>query len=605
MPLNQFEFQRYIAASANRANLCVKWKNGAVPSTNGKEIILPTLDKDATEAAYRELIHYVNHEVDHILYTDSAGMSKTGISANTSLLGAIWNVLEDVRIEWLGGQDYEGDRRTADAVFPNLMRGPIEGMKTRNPKNEKLTDDVGPLLAAFCTAQEDNYASATAIIPDVEAALTPTAHKRWDKMKKANYLDELARIKHITDPVAGSRACLDLAKRIFKDIYEQDPEKEIERLAEQAKNDKSRKWQGESSPTPDKGAGKGKEGDKAAEGKGEGGKLEGGEGTERKEHQTVDYSGVLPNQHGNSKHGQHLDYSKYSGTENIKPATKDEMTVVDFEKQTTTSHTMKRAISFTKRPEDYAPMCRTILAENSKQAFAARVRTRLQIRSKDRFEYGTRTGKISAANLYRGALDKCPGLNERVFKRRIVNDTLDTCVTWLIDSSGSMGGSKYTNAAAATALVNEAIGNVLGVPLEILGFTDFAQDDICTFVHRSHATPRLSQEELLRRLDVAGQYLSNNADGDSIWWAFDRIRQRREKRKLMIVASDGSPASSREGIVPWTKEVVSTIEKSGIQIVGIGLQDNNVSRFYKEHYVIKNASELDVALLTLIDKKLR
>jgi cobaltochelatase CobT len=111
----------------------------------------------------------------------------------------------------------------------------------------------------------------------------------------------------------------------------------------------------------------------------------------------------------------------------------------------------------------------------------------------------------------------------------------------------------------------------------------------------------------LRRLGVASAHLRNNPDGDAILWSFDRLRQSRAKRKLLIVASDGSPACDRGGDIDWyTREVVKKIEnETPIQIVGIGIMDNNVTRIYKEHYVIHDAAELEKALLTLIDKKVR
>jgi uncharacterized protein YkwD len=39
--------------------------------------------------------------------------------------------------------------------------------------------------------------------------------------------------------------------------------------------------------------------------------------------------------------------------------------------------------------------------------------------------------------------------------------------------------------------------------------------------------------------------------------------------------------------------------------VGIGIMDRNVSRIYKEHYTIDSISELEKALLSVIENKLK
>jgi cobalamin biosynthesis protein CobT len=163
-------------------------------------------------------------------------------------------------------------------------------------------------------------------------------------------------------------------------------------------------------------------------------------------------------------------------------------------------------------------------------------------------------------------------------------------------------------------LLNESIGNVLGIPLEIAGFSEvrgrrgesYSQASPLMYLHRSYNTPRLSEDELLRRMSCAASHMTGNPDGDAIVWMYDRIKTRPEKRKLLVVLSDGSPACGRYGDqMKYAKTVVKQIEKEKrVQIVGIGIMDTNVRHIYKESYVIHSADTLETALLSLVDKKI-
>jgi cobalamin biosynthesis protein CobT len=367
------------------------------------------------------------------------------------------------------------------------------------------------------------------------------------------------------------------------------------------------------------------EGDAEGEGAGDGdddsGDVDGstGEGAdgvaEEGELVEVAYQDFLPNSHEmkapedrTSFRGEKVTYTAgYRGSA-YNPATKDQYFVVDFCRN---QYTDERPSRGNAGSDHYKEMVNLVNGSGNGQAFSSQVRTRLQIRSKDKYEHGVKRGKLQQSLLHRVTVPNAPHLNEKVFKRRIVSDTLDTACIWLGDGSGSMGGTKYAQLIAASQKFNEAVGNVIGIPIEIHSFSTWqdtkGDEQPLMYVHRDFATRRLGSDELTRRMCIAGAHLANNPDGDAILWSFDRLRQSRAKRKLLIVASDGSPACCRGGDIDWyTREVVKKIEdETPIEIVGIGIMDDNVTRIYKEHYVIEDAAELEKALLALIDKKVR
>ena len=96
----------------------------------------------------------------------------------------------------------------------------------------------------------------------------------------------------------------------------------------------------------------------------------------------------------------------------------------------------------------------------------------------------------------------------------------------------------------------------------------------------------------------------DNVDGESFVYGYNRIRNRKEKRKLMIVLSDGSPCGGhRKGdIIRYTRRVIKNIEATDVELVGVGLMYDAVKHFYKKWAVIPAAKDIEFALLNLISQ---
>ena len=150
----------------------------------------------------------------------------------------------------------------------------------------------------------------------------------------------------------------------------------------------------------------------------------------------------------------------------------------------------------------------------------------------------------------------------------------------------------------------DAISKCLNVPLEITGFSDTGRASVMLLFKSFNG--KTSDEVLLDRMTDGLRYMSGNSDGEAIAWCYDRLERRREKKKLMIVLSDGSPASSRSGdIYQYTKDVISGIEKAHrADIIGIGIEDDNVERLYTNSQVLNNSSELEETILKIIESKM-
>ena len=93
--------------------------------------------------------------------------------------------------------------------------------------------------------------------------------------------------------------------------------------------------------------------------------------------------------------------------------------------------------------------------------------------------------------------------------------------------------------------------------------------------------------------------LKENIDGEAINWAFNRLKKRKEERKILMVISDGAPVddstlsvNSGDFLEKHLKQTVRYIEnKSDIEILAIGI-GHDVSRYYNKAIKITDVQEL-------------
>lgn len=239
---------------------------------------------------------------------------------------------------------------------------------------------------------------------------------------------------------------------------------------------------------------------------------------------------------------------------------------------------------------------------NANSMLADKVKMLLTSMKQVRWNHGMKRGRISSKNIWKGT--KAGGYSQEVFKQRAPKLDMNTAVTVLADFSGSMGGDKYVHAAKAGVLLNEALVKI-GVPIELLGFSEDYRGPTNVIMSPFHEIS-VGEDELTERYATAGNWMCQNSDGESIMWAYSRLIKRPEKRKVLIVLSDGSPAAfnSSGNLNVFTKKVVESIEEGGrAEIYGVGIMDSNVERFYKDHKVINDAAELEDLLIGLVKNK--
>jgi cobalamin biosynthesis protein CobT len=230
----------------------------------------------------------------------------------------------------------------------------------------------------------------------------------------------------------------------------------------------------------------------------------------------------------------------------------------------------------------------------------------LQVKSAKHYVNGYKSGKMSSSRLYRVGLPPIDGgdWNSKVFKRRTQEtNLLDTAVLVLVDWSGSMGGSKAEHAAKGAGLINEAFSKVLHIPLEILSFSCSGPEPTIAVIKSFNRNA--SSDEIADRFCQFLAHMSGNNDADSLLYAYSRILKRPEKRKIILVMSDGSPADGIGDPSYALKTVTKRIgDERMVELYGVGIMDRNVERFYPKWHVIDYGQSIEEGLITVLGKAL-
>ncbi len=248
------------------------------------------------------------------------------------------------------------------------------------------------------------------------------------------------------------------------------------------------------------------------------------------------------------------------------------------------------------------------------------------------WEFDLEEGLLDSSKLPRIIMDPYNSLS---FKKEKDLDFKDTVVTLLIDNSGSMRGRPITIAAICADILSRTLERC-SVKVEILGFTTKnwkggqsrelwnknnkpktpgRLNDLRHIIYKGADTHWRQAKDNLGLMLKEG-LLKENIDGEAITWAFNRIKKRKEERKILMVISDGAPVddstlsvNSGDFLEKHLKKMVKFIEdKSEIEILAIGI-GHDVSRYYKRAIKITDVNELGDVMISqlssLFDKKVK
>ncbi len=505
--------------------------------TDGERIVIPTANPD--DPHYQQIAWgYLAHEAAHIRHTNFDMVKK---ASSKPIRKALLNIIEDVRIENELAKDYPGTRRSISQVIEYMV-------DTQQMCVPEQPEPASNLQAWLLFRLRCHFLGQKALTPLYQAVdervrqLFPAAAmSRLSAMLTA--VPSLASTGEVLKLVDAIVAMLEEESRPPQDESDSDGGDDIGQYASNDSNNNS------DSQTPE--AASSAMGDAAETGDSD-----------------------------NSDQAANLRQALEASAAQFEPDTFAQVAEVLSEQAE--GHQGVTPLSLPQAEQamlgDEAIL--TLSAAESAQ-IRARLRGMIQT-SQDNRNHAKRHGlRVATPRLAASQAGE-----SRLFIQRQPRIAPNAAVHLLVDISGSMGkpigegNRKYFHVAneAALALVM-ALEGIPGVVPAVSYFPG---------IHQEVSGALLPTQSVRHR----AAYFDQKPRGctpmaQAMWFAANSLLAQKQKRKLMIVLTDGDPDD-------WaaTHDIVDRCRRSGFELLGIGIQTRSVERFFPQSIVINDVKDL-------------
>lgn len=624
--LFQHEVRKTSSVFGRKEDVTVQFQ-GEDAMTDGTNIILPAMDfeADISEEDQSIVRGYVDHESGHIRHTDFKALNKLGKEhGKNKLLMTLQNACEDIYLEREVMKEYAGSKDNLIATSKCVNEAFLEGLGEQFEREdlESLTW-IAPVAITWEGRKDygDNYAN------DCLDLLTTDVRERVKR-----WTSKIADCKNTKDVIA-------LAKKIEKEIREEEPKGKDKTPPPVHVTEGEGKGKGEGG---DGGNCKGKT-EKENEGKGEDegegeGKGKSTDGDKSKDGDKGERKERFSNEEGGHESSEVVDgeveeednvYEDFDYTTAVKtvkeknaPEEKDLIRGKSYSALSTAHdrwhHRTDDMNKYGRRSYGWTRLRGGEAQNYDKQLSMMQGDVNMMRRSVERallakqqrdWDFGKEDGRLDSRRF-----PSAFGGKPNVFKLKSERKEMDTALTLLVDLSGSMSGGKVFTAMQCAIALAECVDRS-GIAYEILGFNaSMTQTPGVPKMETSWSARQChTRWEIIdmwifkhfkeRLFEAKGAVSSifqcaggNNVDGESVEYAYSRLKARQEKRKVMIVLSDGQPACSTDysaSLKKHLERVVKKIEREkDTQVVGIGICSDAVEDYYSQSVVVNSVTDL-------------
>ncbi len=231
----------------------------------------------------------------------------------------------------------------------------------------------------------------------------------------------------------------------------------------------------------------------------------------------------------------------------------------------------------------------------------------LAARENDDYEGGKRRGKLS-----RRAPSAIIQGKRNIYKQKQPCDGLNTALAILVDCSHSMKEKRMRVAAQAMVALAEVL-DPMDIAFEVSGFA--AQRHISKKMNALHRRGNIgyvrigptdlyvlkSFDERLRqcRTTMGGVMEACSGltpDGPAILMQWDRLKLRPEKRKVMLVLTDGEPKWRGDFGCPqqqqFTRDAIQYCINEGCEMIGLGIMHDGPRHLYPKYAIVHDIDDV-------------
>ncbi|CAI4165940.1 VWFA domain-containing protein [Alteromonas macleodii] len=505
--------------------------------TDGERIVIPTANPD--DPHYQQIAWgYLAHEAAHIRHTNFDMVKK---ASSKPIRKALLNIIEDVRIENELAKDYPGTRRSISQVIEYMV-------DTQQMCVPEQPEPASNLQAWLLFRLRCHFLGQKALTPLYQAV-----DERVRQLFPAAAMSRLSAMLTAVPSLASTGEVLKLVDAIVAMLEEESrpPQDESDAdggddIGQDASNDSN---SSSDSQTPETGSSA--TGDAA---------------------ETSDSD--------NSDQADNLRQALEASAAQFEPDTFAQVAEVLSEQAE--GHQGVTPLSL---PQAEQAMLgdEAILTLSASESAQIRARLRGMVQSsQDNRNHAKRYGLRVATH----RLAASQAGESRLFIQRQPRIAPNAAVHLLVDISGSMGkpigegNRKYFHVANEAAL---ALAMALeGIPGVVPAVSYFPG------IHQEVSIALLPKQSVRHRAACFDQKPRGCTPmAQAMWFAANSLLAQKQKRKLMIVLTDGDPDD-------WaaTHDIVDRCRRSGFELLGIGIQTRSVEKFFPRSIVINDVKDL-------------
>lgn len=505
--------------------------------TDGERIVIPTANPD--DPHYQQIAWgYLAHEAAHIRHTNFDMVQK---ASSKPIRKALLNIIEDVRIENELAKDYPGIRRSISQVIEYMVDTQQMCVPEKSEPASNLQAWLLFRLRCHFLGQKALTPLYQAVDERVRQLFPAAAMSRLSAMLTA--VPSLASTGEVLKLVDAIVAMLEEESRPPQDESDADSGNDIGQAASNDSNSSS------DSQTPETGSSA--TGDAAETGDSD-----------------------------NADQADNLRQALEASAAQFEPDTFAQVAEVLSEQAE--GHQGVTPLSL---PQAEQAMLgdEAILTLSASESAQIRARLRGMVQSsQDNRNHAKRHGLRVATH----RLAASQAGESRLFIQRQPRIAPNAAVHLLVDISGSMGkpigegNRKYFHVANEAAL---ALAMALeGIPGVVPAVSYFPG------IHQEVSIALLPKQSVRHRAACFDQKPRGCTPmAQAMWFAANSLLAQKQKRKLMIVLTDGDPDD-------WaaTHDIVDRCRRSGFELLGIGIQTRSVERFFPQSIVINDVKDL-------------
>lgn len=505
--------------------------------TDGERIVIPTANPD--DPHYQQIAWgYLAHEAAHIRHTNFDMVQK---ASSKPIRKALLNIIEDVRIENELAKDYPGTRRSISQVIEYMV-------DTQQMSVPEQLEPASNLQAWLLFRLRCHFLGQKALTPLYQAV-----DERVRQLFPAAAMSRLSAMLTAVPSLASTGEVLKLVDTIVAMLKEESrpPQDESDAdsgndIGQDASNDSNNS---SDSQTPEAAS-------SAMEDAAETGDSD------------------------NSDQADNLRQALEASAAQFEPDTFAQVAEVLSEQAE--GHQGVTPLSL---PQAEQAMLgdEAILTLSASESAQIRARLRGMVQSsQDNRNHAKRQGLRVATH----RLAASQAGESRLFIQRQPRIAPNAAVHLLVDISGSMGkpigegNRKYFHVANEAALaLAMALEDIPGVVPAVSYFPG---------IHQEVSIALLPKQSVRHRAACFDQKPRGCTPmAQAMWFAANSLLAQKQKRKLMIVLTDGDPDD-------WaaTHDIVDRCRRSGFELLGIGIQTRSVEKFFPQSIVINDVKDL-------------